>query len=152
MMRHLPPITAPTASFLAEEAYGFFQFAAKKESVFLEQFPAADWKDESVERVFASLFPLRDNLNKRLEIWREKKEIRSSLEAGAKLVLPSPPPLSPEELTEFFLVSDVIFKKGKPYIEPFKAEGEKCARCWMLHPALDFRGFCPKCVRNTSLP
>ena len=150
LIKNLLPLMAPLATFLTEEVYSHLNCADKKESVLLEDFPVANpqWNDKKTEFLFSHLFPLRDELNKQLEILREKGQIGSSLQARAVITTPETLILE-EELCEFFGVSEVTVEKGKKAaVKSFLAPGEKCLRCWFYSSKLNKDQLCPKCIRN----
>ncbi|MCY4321177.1 MAG: class I tRNA ligase family protein, partial [Bdellovibrionaceae bacterium] len=151
----LLPIMAPVTSFLSEEVYSFFN-KEKKESVFLEDFPKinSQWICVETQKLFLKLFPLREELNKQLEILRQEGRIGSNLQAKAYLTLKEDfisPVLSPSEQLEFFSVSQITIKKGsKTLIKGDLAKGKKCQRCWFISLNLNEKQICPKCVKNLS--
>ena len=156
LMNQLLPLMAPITSFLSEEAYTYFNKERKKESVFLEDFPQKNPNWESLERreLFSKLFPLREELNKQLELLRQKGIIGSNLQAYLHLTLKRDfisSQLSEPELLEFFSVSQIQIQEGaENQVKSGRAVGEKCQRCWFISGQLDERQICPKCVQNLS--
>lgn len=75
-------LMAPVLSFTAEEIWGFMP-GAKEESVFLSAFPAVEegLLDERLERKWAALISLRNEVNKAIEIKRQERVLGNSLEA-----------------------------------------------------------------------
>jgi isoleucyl-tRNA synthetase len=154
----LTKMMAPVLSFTAEEIWSFIP-GNKKESVFLAGFPdmEPEFLNKDLEKKWADLLKIRDEVNKALEIKRQGKFIGNSLEAKVNIY-------TDEEgyeiladyasfLPAFFIVSAVeLFKNTKPlgidteasgqeesYKSPEinnmaimvkKAPGQKCSRCW----------------------
>ncbi|MDE0092343.1 MAG: isoleucine--tRNA ligase [Oligoflexia bacterium] len=155
LLDKLLPLMAPLTSFLSEEAYAYFN-KEKKESVFLEDFPQKnpEWDQAETEKLFSKLFPLREELNKQLEVLRQKGIIGSNLQACASLILKKDfinPALNPSEQLEFFSVSQIDIQEGKePLVKGALASGDKCVRCWFISENLNEKKICPKCVKNLS--
>ena len=155
LIDQLLPLMAPITSFLSEEAYTYFN-KDKKDSVFLEDFPRKnlEWNHPEVQKLFSQLFPLREDLNKQLEILRQKAVIGSNLQARARLTLKKDfisPALSLPDQLEFFSVSQIEIQEGKEnLITGDLAVGEKCQRCWFISEQLNKQQICPKCVKNLS--
>ena len=151
ILEKLTLLMAPVSSFLSEEVYSYM--GKKEESVFLETWPEKNknHKSEKVQSLFSKLFPLREELNKKLEDLRNKGEIRSNLEAQAHISLKEDllSQMSSYELTEFFGVSSLTSEKGELEIKVSKASGDKCVRCWMIS-SLNPDKICEKCVRSLS--
>ena len=156
LLDQLLPLMAPVTSFLSEEAYSYFNKTHKKESVFLENFPTApeEWENPEVPPFFESLFPLREKLNKQLEILRQEGKISSNLQAQAQLTLKKDfisKNMSHAEQLEFFSVSQFSITEGSPEaLTSQPATGEKCLRCWFISPQLNPQKLCPKCVKNLN--
>ncbi|MBX3022609.1 MAG: isoleucine--tRNA ligase [Bdellovibrionales bacterium] len=153
-------LMAPIASFLAEETYGYLP-GEKKESVFLTDFPQAraEWKAPQVAADFAVLLEVRAAAQKEMEELRRQKVIGSSLDAQIKILAPDGIRKVLEayrpSLREFFMVSQFEISPGLELkVEPAKAEGIKCERCWHydMNTGKDarFAGVCPKCVEALS--
>ncbi|MEK7307707.1 MAG: class I tRNA ligase family protein, partial [Nitrospirota bacterium] len=157
----LTKMMAPVLSFTAEEIWSFIP-GNKKESVFLAGFPdvETEFLNKALEKKWADLLKIRDEVNKALEIKRQEKFIGNSLEAKVNIYADEE---GYEILTDyksflpaFFIVSAVeLFKNTKPpgigppdasgsgrgesYESPEiknmailaeKAPGRKCSRCW----------------------
>ena len=132
-------LMAPILSFFSEEVYGYLStITDKKESVFLELMPEYDESYNRTELLenYETLFTLRSSVSKALEEMRADKKIRASLEA--QIVL-SKKHLSKDlwnkyqdSLTEFFIVSKVIYRDNVEELQVTLAEGEKCPRCWHI--------------------
>ena len=155
LIDQLLPLMAPITSFLSEEAYTYFN-KDKKDSMFLEDFPRKnpEWNHPEVQKLFSQLFPLREDLNKQLEILRQKAVIGSNLQARVRLTLKKDfisPALSLPDQLEFFSVSQIEIQEGKEnLITGDLAVGEKCQRCWFISEQLNKQQICPKCVKNLS--
>ncbi len=148
-------IMAPIASFLAEETYSYLP-GAKKESVFLTDFPVAseEWSNAKIEQDFGVLLEVRAAAAKVLEDLRREKIIGSSLDAAIVIHAPDAMVKVLEtyrpHLREFLMVSQFDIKPGTELsILAGKASGEKCERCWhydVLGSNPKFLTLCPKCV------
>jgi isoleucyl-tRNA synthetase len=150
-------LMAPILSFTAEEVWqnmrtGLLSSQSEnrqaEESVFLAAFPAPDaaYLDQELEKKWADLFVLRNEVNKALEIKRGERFLGNSLEAKVILHLPERYhellAEGKEFLPTFFIVSDVGFSEQSmegsyrsSEIEGLeitieRASGLKCQRCW----------------------
>lgn len=150
-------LMAPILSFTAEEVWQQIRTNSRftglanrelEESVFLASFPAADatYCNKQLEEKWDSLFVLRNEVNKALEIKRSERFLGNSLEAKVILHLPEKyKGLLAEEiafLPTFFIVSavELTAKSMKDSyrsteiegldITIERAEGSKCQRCW----------------------
>jgi isoleucyl-tRNA synthetase len=150
-------LMAPILSFTAEEVWQQIRTNSRftglanrelEESVFLASFPAADatYCNKQLEEKWDSLFVLRNEVNKALEIKRSERFLGNSLEAKVILHLPEKyKGLLTEEiafLPTFFIVSavELTAKSMKDSyrsteiegldITIERAEGSKCQRCW----------------------
>jgi isoleucyl-tRNA synthetase len=167
LLTTLVRLIAPVLVHTAEEIWqyvpgGLAGETVKAESVHLLPWPEvrADWLDEALEARWERLLQVRDEVNARLEEARGAKLIGNSLEAAVTLTV------SPEwtglleayqaELPAIFIVSQVKLvaadgDAGVPFAARVeRAEGEKCARCWMYHPETGqnphFPEVCPRCA------
>ncbi len=145
---------APILSFLAEETYSYLK-AAKKESVFLEDFPTANtkWLNPQLSLLFEKVLAVRTDVQKKLEELRAAKTIGASLEAQVTIaadgdVLAALNKVS--DLREILIVSKVTLLQGPYSVTAAKAAGEKCVRCWVYSDQISKTeatlGVCPKCV------
>lgn len=153
-LNHLLPLMAPITSFLCEEAYAHLP-GQKEESVFLEDFPKPhpEWNQPKVLHLFEKLMPLREDLNKQIEVLRQQGQLGSHLEAEATLQAASLDLtlMNEQQLFEFFSVSKVhVDSQGKLSVKASLASGEKCVRCWFYSEKLNSDKICPKCVKNLS--
>ncbi len=151
---------APILSFLAEETYGYMK-DKKFDSVFLENFPmpVQTWKKPELDGLFEKLISVRSEVQKKLEELRAVKTIGASLEGMVTITADGEIMTALETLKsshekcnvrEFFIVSEVILKKGSFGVVAEKASGEKCIRCWVysthISTAEKTLGVCEKCV------
>jgi len=139
MLKLLTPIIPHTT----EEAYLVLP-GKEKESVYLENMPEGENdKDQAILDKYDRFMKVRDHVLKALEEARNAKIIGKSLQA--KLVLyPQNDTVellnAMHDLVRLFIVSDVeikeqgdgAYKFENLSIDVLKAEGETCARCWMV--------------------
>ncbi|MBR4490443.1 class I tRNA ligase family protein, partial [bacterium] len=153
---------APILSFTCEEAYGYLK-GAKKESVFLEQFPESDFNDEDAKFLesWQTVLDAKNAVQKKLEILRADKTIGHSLDAKVRIYYENNPVLDSElnNLESIFIVS--AFEKAQSaeglekaedtdlWIGVTAAEDEKCPRCWKKRKLHDYSeeitGICESC-------
>ena len=148
ILKTLTKLIAPILSFTAEEIWQHIP-GEKEESVFLSDFPEADEAlvDTGLEKKWARLSDIRNEVNKALEIKRQEKLIGNALEAKVMLFVGDADFEVLQEQKDFlpalFIVSSVeINKAAAPegaYNSPElknvavlveKADGSKCQRCW----------------------
>lgn len=149
ILENLTLMMAPILSFLSEEVYEYIP-KKKKQSVFLEPFPdpKEKWDNPEILKTFEEVFKLKEEVLRKLEDMRDRKEIGSSLEATLHLRLPPREKKSfePIDLREIFIVSGVkVVESNERAIEVMKAKGQKCPRCWNYSENLNKMGLCPKC-------
>ena len=153
LIDNLLTLMSPLIPFLCEESYSYFT-DKKEESILLRSFPKPhpEWENPEIENFFNKIFPLKEELNKKLEDLRKSKTIRSSLETQAELGMPKKklhPSFTKQQQAEFFSVSQVIFKEQKDFsIKTLPQTGEKCLRCWFYSSKINSDHICPKCVTN----
>ena len=136
---------------------------AKKESVFLEQFPESDFNDEDAKFLenWQTVLDTKNAVQKKLEVLRADKTIGHSLDAKVRIYYENNPVLDSElgNLESIFIVS--AFEKAQTaeglekvedmdlWIGVTTAEGEKCPRCWkkrVLHDySEEMTGICESC-------
>eukprot|EP00753_Platysulcus_tardus_P019813 PLAT7558.1.p1 GENE.PLAT7558.1~~PLAT7558.1.p1 ORF type:complete len:973 (-),score=502.57 PLAT7558.1:103-3021(-) len=178
-LQRLTVSIAPVLCFTADEIYQHAKLLGgpQGDTVFHADWqpPPAEWRDDALQRAWDSLLLLRGDANRLLEEARKEKHIGSSLEARLQLQLKEGSPLaaaaaslSPEELVELFITSDVeLLSEGDalaadeslPFaythnselagIAVLPAEGCKCPRCWKFSRELtetDGDLICPACV------
>ncbi len=158
---------APILSFTTEEVFQLMP-NRKSESVFLNDFPKSEKRDEKLEAEFEELLKVRELVFKRLEVERQAKTIGSGLEA--KILINSENDTLNQllkkysgELATLFIVSQVelVSKNGfgpnaifddniKLGVDYKPADGSKCGRCWIYSPdvgkATVHPELCGKCV------
>jgi isoleucyl-tRNA synthetase len=134
----LARMLSPILSHTAEEAWQMLPGATEMApSVELAVFPEPDplyvLGDAPAAR-WRVLLAVRDEVNKALENARQTGTIKKSLEA--KVTLTGAPDatagFSDEDLAMLFLVSQVERGNGAASLAVAPAEGEKCARCWLI--------------------
>ncbi len=139
---------APILSFTTEEIYRLLN-KDKESSIHLKKFPIipSNWNNEIIEKNWAKLIKIRNEVNASIEMKRADKLIGSSLEASIKIKLgDNYHDLGDKyDFSEICITStaDVSFdKKFKEEIsvETSKAEGEKCNICWKIT-----KGKCERC-------
>ena len=124
-----------------EEAYLHLQFKDKKSSIHFEAITDLDFKIlENNLNLCQKLLELRNNLNKEIEILKQKKIIKKSLECI--LIIHFNPTFinlkyfSKQELATILMVSEVdyIFNDAllSYQLELKKSTNQKCLRCWQL--------------------
>ncbi len=150
-------LMSPVISFTAEEVWQSIKQKAEsreqggkdtEESVFLTSFPEVDetYLDLALEEKWGSLFSLRNEVNKAIEIKRAERFLGNSLEAKITLRLPEKYNAlllgDRKFLPTFFIVSAVeatdkssegsyqSTEIGGLEIKVERAPGSKCQRCW----------------------
>lgn len=142
----LTKLIAPILAFTSEEIWSYLPGNDSKGSVLLEEMPeltVVDF-DQSLVDKWQRIYDIREAAKKALEIKRTEKVIGSSLEAGVILYCE-------EKDIDFFnenrellrtvcIVSDLTIQPDKQgafvfeqlglSMDIFKAQGEKCERCW----------------------
>ena len=174
VLETLVKILAPILAFTTEEIWTFMpKKEGMPESVQLTDWPQVnqEYIDIELERKWERIIEVRENVVDALEIARNEKQIRDSLEARIDLYAAEDlynflQPLEPE-LSTLFIVSqtylhgpeeDVPDAATKEYgnlvVKVSAAEGDKCERCWMYsdyvgksheHPSL-----CKRCEEIVS--
>ncbi|HEY1837034.1 MAG TPA: class I tRNA ligase family protein, partial [Rhizomicrobium sp.] len=148
VFRHVVIWLAPILCFTMEEAWTQ-RFTGENESVHLHTFlkTPADWRNEKLVEKWARVRQLRRVLTGALEIARKDKVIGASLEARPVLYAPSEDAavLNGIDLGEIAITSGAKVAHIDAPADAFKlqdvpgvaatfhhAEGDKCARCWMI--------------------
>lgn len=167
----LVKLIAPVLTFTAEEAWEYLPGVAE-ETVQLAQWPAVNpaYLDEELNARFEKLLKYREVVTRRLEEARKQKLIGSSLGASLELypdaaayacLLPFK-----ERLAELFIVSsctlhgpqsaalDSIAADEGLAVVVNAAPGQKCERCWVIHPAVGEDAghptLCPRCSQTVG--
>jgi isoleucyl-tRNA synthetase len=153
----------------SEEIWGYLRQMdpTLPESVHLAQFPEPrpEWNAPELAERWAALSDVRDEVNKALETAKNEKRIGQPREAEVDLRADGN--LYPlldryrNELAGVFIVSAVELSQGQEgealavSVQP--ANGEKCARCWLVKPTVgsdeQFPDLCDSCadiVRETG--
>lgn len=159
ILNGLARLMAPILSFTAEEVWQCLPAGkGKAESVHLTLFPEVnpDYLDEGLNERWDRIWEIRSAVTKALEEARKGKKIGLSLDAQVHLHLPEKEYqfLQPYEkdLKSIFIVSSVTLHRAEKEmgVEVFRAEGEKCERCWNYdlsvgrHP--QYPKACERCV------
>jgi isoleucyl-tRNA synthetase len=142
---------APILCFTMEEAW-LLRFPGEHESVHLQLFPEtpASWADPALVEKWTRIRALRRVVTGALEIARRDKTIGASLEAAPVLYVQDEADAAlfdDVSLAEIAITSVAFVKVGEGPEDAFRlpdvpgaaaafhrADGGKCARCWMLLP------------------
>ncbi len=148
ILKHLNVWFAPILSFTMEEVYQLNRQNKEPKSIFEEPWPeASGWKNSIIEKKFCHILQLKEQINIKLELAREQKEIGSSIDSTVYI---SPNLLkvniSEKKLAEYLIVSKVVFDTicSQKNIVIQASKEEKCLRCW-LHRKLIKSGLCQRC-------
>ncbi len=154
LLTHLLKLMSPITTFLSEEAYQHLP-GCKKESIFLEDFPAppTHWFNKDLEQIFDQILKIREKAFIQMEEMRRASVIGSSLGTCVHLSLPQAlyKSLNPLKLEckEFLVVSDLQMECGSSLkITVTKAKGLKCKRCWHISKNLNKEQICQKCLTH----
>ena len=148
--RHIVTWLAPILCFTMEEAW-LLRFPGEKESVHLQTFPDVpkDWHDEKLVQKWARIRELRRVVTGALEVARRDKVIGASLEARPVLFVNADDAklLDGLDLGEIAITSHAVVSTHEAPADGFRlpevegvsvrfehAQGDKCARCWMILP------------------
>ncbi len=162
----LVKLIAPVLTFTAEEVWSYLR-GQEYDTVQLAELPAArsDYQDEQLAARWQRMLEYREVVTRRLEEARQQKQIRASLGASLELYADKDAyaALQPfaYRLPELFIVSSCILRETEaPAHEQAMVEkgltvivgtasGEKCERCWMVHPDVGSETLhptlCPRC-------
>ena len=146
LIKLLSPIIPHTMS----EAYQTLKYETE-EDVYLTDFPKADLgKDSELEAKLDSFMEYRSKILKSLEDARNEKIIGKSFNAKLTLTLDSAakeafaPVL--DNAAQLLIVSQLEVVDGNEFnVKVEAAQGETCARCWMIVKSVDSDGICPRC-------
>jgi isoleucyl-tRNA synthetase len=156
----LARLLAPILPVTTEEMWKHLP-GAREASIHMAEFPRLDaverLADADLVRKWSRLIAIRDDVNRALEEARQAKTIGNSL--GAHVALRAGGEAATllqsveADLPMLFIVSQLEFEAaGGPGVEVTvtRAEGEKCARCWRIVPAVSsdpsVAGLCERCV------
>jgi len=165
VFRRLVTWLAPILCFTMEEAWSL-RFG--RDSVHLQLFPAtpADWANPALIEKWNRIRTLRRVVTGALEVARRDKVIGASLEAAPVLYVTEPADadmLNGVDLAEIAITSAAHVATREPPADAFRlpdvagvaasfhhAEGDKCARCWMVLPEVgknpDHPDLCNRCA------
>ena len=153
-------LIAPILSFTAEEIWEHLPHIKgdNAESVMFNEIPkpTALESDEFIAR-WNEFRSIRDDVNKSLELAREKKVIGKSLEAAVTLSCPEDlySRLAPysELMRTMLIVSKLEIKQGGSELAVVvdSASGEKCARCWSVGEVGSHADHPELCARCTGI-
>jgi len=166
LFRRLAVWLAPILCFTMEEAW-VMRFGDAS-SVHLQTAPATlkEWSDEKLLQKWERVRALRRVVTGALELARRDKVIGASLEAAPTLYVENDADMAlfkNAPLAELAITSGAQVKKGAAPDSAFrlpdisgaavvfaKAEGEKCARCWMVLPEVgeskEHPDLCRRCI------
>jgi len=163
-------LISPILPHTADEVWQYIP-GAEEASVQLSVYSPVrtEWFDNELEKKWAALIDVRDDVLKALEEARKDKRIGNSLSARVVLY-PSADTLELlkqfTDLEKLFIVSQVAVKPESETPEDAArfnglavrvetAEGEKCERCWIVTPEVgthaDHPTLCDRCVRVVQL-
>lgn len=167
---NISKMLAPILSFTAEEIWQNIK-EKNSPSIYLSEFPEVKEKylDKNLEERYNRILQVREEVNKALEIIRNRKLIGQSLEAEIEIYAGEEmqkflESFNKEELKTIFIVSDVEIKQlpspeGVYTSEKIKdlnilvkkAKGKKCARCWNYSQTVgennNYPEICERCVK-----
>ncbi|MEI0479196.1 isoleucine--tRNA ligase [Brachyspira pulli] len=161
----LVKIIAPVLPFTTDEVWGYYK-GENASSVHLELYPKADDNliDLDLEKEWASILKVRDDVLLSLERARDNSTIGKSLEAYVTICTKEPATkelLTKYEkyLNEIFIVSkvtlsdskdDTFIDGGVSFVKTEKASHEKCVRCWGHYDSVgtdsEHKELCTRCA------
>ena len=152
---------SPIISFTAEEAWQ--ELSHNERSIFEEEWYFLDDNFDIDLDVWNDLINLKDEVNKKIEIFREKGSIGSSLDSEVHISCNENDFFKfskyGDELKFLFLVSKVTLLVAdgdeEIQIDINLSSDEKCERCWHRLPDLSlYQGskICSRCLSNLSFP
>ncbi len=156
-------LIAPILSSTAEEMWSYLKGFVEEESVFLAVFPSSrkELIKPEIEEEWEKVWRIRELANKKIEEKRVEKVIGHSLDT--KLVIRADESdfallgKLGNELKDVFIVSQIELQRGESETEitVFRANGEKCERCWQYATELSaatekFPNTCKRCADTLS--
>ena len=168
ILNGLTRLVAPILAFTSEEIWKSMPHEAgdDAESVYYNQMPKAreTRPDDAFQSKWDTIYRIREDVKKALEIKRVEKTIRASLEAKVTLYCDGElydfVCAHKDELATVFIVSQVEVVKGgegaftgdleglSATVSP--ADGEKCERCWIYSETVgcdhDHPTLCKRCA------
>ncbi|MBS4030045.1 MAG: isoleucine--tRNA ligase [Clostridiales bacterium] len=167
----LVKLTAPVLTFTSEETWSYLK-NDDGDTVQLAPWPEVNesYLDDTLAARCQKMLEYREVVTRRLEEARRQKEIGASLGAALDLYPDSDAytALVPfkERLAELFIVSDCTLHEASTAVPdgvPSEkglavsvkvATGEKCERCWMVHPGVgedkNTPTLCPRCSETVA--
>jgi len=136
ILDNLIKLVAPIMPHTAEEVWQFMN--REEESIFLSKYPVInpEYNDSEIVTRWEKIKEVREAVNASLEVAKNDKIIAKPMEA--KLVVTADSATIEllkscgEELTAYFIVSQIELKEGDFSVEVIPAEGKKCVRCWLV--------------------
>ncbi|MCR5231391.1 MAG: class I tRNA ligase family protein, partial [Acholeplasmatales bacterium] len=148
IIKLLSPILPHTMS----EAYDCMNYK-EAEDVYLTDMPTVkEYNDDLLEAKFDEFMKYRDLILKALEEARSNKVIGKSFNAKLTVTLDDASKKVFDSIkdsaAQLLIVSQIEFKDGNEFkVEVNPAEGETCARCWMIVPFVSVDELCPRCQK-----
>ena len=147
LIKLLSPILPHTMS----EAYDNLPYK-EQEDVYLEDMPNPEATDKDLEAKFDKFMEYRDIILKKLEEARNEKIIGKSFNSKLTITLDKDAheifDSIKDSAAQLLIVSQLEFKDGNAFDCTVEAaEGETCARCWMIVPHINEDELCPRCQR-----
>jgi isoleucyl-tRNA synthetase len=148
----LTKVLAPILSFTMEEVYSYIN---PDGSIHTEKWPELDdsFKNEELEKVWSTIFELKNEVNVQLEKARKDGLIGHPLDAHVKIYSDDENVMKVIEdhkdiLPDVFIVSkvEVVDNNGEgdiAKIEVSRVSVKKCPRCWKYHDGED--ELCDRC-------
>jgi len=149
-------LLAPILPHTMSEAYNTLAYKTE-EDVYLCDMPKAEANlDKELEAQFDEFMKYRDEILKALEDARANKVIGKSFNAKLTITLDEKAakvfnPIK-DSAAQLLIVSQLEFKEGSNFeVNVEAAQGETCARCWMIVPKVDEDELCPRCKKILNL-
>ena len=159
ILKALVGLMAPILSFTSEEVWQYLPGReGMPESVHLTLFPEVkeEYVDEALNERWERIWEIRALVNRGLEVARKEKKVGLSLDAQVHLHLPEKDYALlrsyEQDLKSIFIVSSVTLHREEKgmRVEVFRADGEKCERCWNYDLSVgknpDHPSACSRCV------
>lgn len=145
LLKLMSPIIPHTTS----EAYDFLPYK-EAEDIYLTDMPEVNVIKDEIEDKFDAFMEYRTEVLKALEDARALKVIGKSFNAKLTITVDSKAKEVFEslqsDLAQILIVSQLELIDGDEFkVLVEKASGETCERCWMIVPAVNQNGLCPKC-------
>ncbi len=140
----------PIIPYTTSEVYNLVSYK-DKDDIFLERFTdVKSYKEKELLPHFENFMNFRDEVLLKLEELRREHIIGKSLEASLELTLTEELhesiKLLDVDLALILMVAEVSVKRGKElHVHAYKAEGEKCERCWNIVKEVNDIQVCKRC-------